>query len=237
MAKQIECSLDDCVIRMALIASLARAPKRRIAMPGTPTMPSPSRRSSATRGTEAMPRTSNALALGCAEIDRARERRVEGVLDDERDALGARRVDGGRIHDLGAEVRHLHQLVVGHRRDREGAADDARVGAHDAVDVGPDLDRGRVERGADQRGGVVGAAAAERRGFAGLGGGDEAGEHRDRVPARERLADARVALGRRTRAAPKRLSVRISDRVSKAAAAMPRARNAAATSGADSRSP
>ena len=37
--------------------------------------------------------------------------------------------------------------------------DDARVGAQHAVDVGPDLDHGCVQRGADDRGAVIRSVA------------------------------------------------------------------------------
>ena len=47
---------------------------------------------------------------------------------------------------------------------RRASGHDARVGGHDAVDVGPDFDGAGVEAAADERGGVVGAAAAERGG-------------------------------------------------------------------------
>ena len=57
-AKAMECSLDACEIRITLMPSRASAPNSRMAMPGTPTMPSPCRRSSATRLIELIPQMS-----------------------------------------------------------------------------------------------------------------------------------------------------------------------------------
>ena len=55
--------------------------------------------------------------------------------------------------------------------------DEPRVGGEHAVDVGPDLDLGGAEAGADDRRRVVGPAAAERRGHAVARGADEAAHH------------------------------------------------------------
>jgi len=122
---------------------------------------------------------------------------IEGVLDQDRDTLR----DGGSnrrgVKDLGAEVRQLHRLFVGHLRQHEGGRHDAGIGAEHAVDVGPDLDRRRAERGPDDRGAIVGAVAADGRRLAVGGGADEAGDDRHesrRTPQQTRKIGARSSV-------------------------------------------
>jgi hypothetical protein len=57
------------------------------------------------------------------------------------------------VEDLGAEERQLGGLGERHRAHLLRAGHDPRIGGHDAVDVGPDLDLLRAERGAEDRGG------------------------------------------------------------------------------------
>ena len=66
---------------------------------------------------------------------------------------------------LGAEVGELGSLFEADGADAQGIGADARVGGHDAVDIGPDLDGAGMESAADQGAGVVRATAAQ-------GGGD-----------------------------------------------------------------
>ena len=68
--------------------------------------------------------------------------------------------DGGGVQDLGAEVGELGGLFKADGLDAQGVGADARIGGHDAVDVGPDFDGAGVEAAADEGGGVV----ASRRG-------------------------------------------------------------------------
>ena len=82
------------------------------------------------------------------------------------------------MQNLGAEVGQLGGFFKADDLDAQRIGTDARVGGHDAVHVGPDLDGLGVERAADQRAGKVGAAAAEGGGDAGLVGGDEAAHDR-----------------------------------------------------------
>ena len=84
------------------------------------------------------------------------------------------------MDDLGTEVGELRRLAVADLRDGARALHDAGVAGHDARDVGPDLDLLGLERRADDRGRVVGAAPAEGRGGAARCRGDEAlrdGQH------------------------------------------------------------
>ena len=91
------------------------------------------------------------------------------------------------MEDFGAEVGEFGGFVVGDFGDGLGFRDEARVGGFDAVDVGPDDGFGGIERGAEDCGGVVGAAAAER-GLDAFGGGcDEAGDDGDDFLVEERF--------------------------------------------------
>ena len=94
---------------------------------------------------------------------RAGMRRVEGIADPDRDAAA----DGGRhrlrVDDLRAEIRELHGLAVRHLVDDLGLGHLARVAAHDAVDVGPDVDLVGIEQRTEDRRGVVAAVTAQRR--------------------------------------------------------------------------
>ena len=92
--------------------------------------------------------------------------RVAAVEDEDRDVLLHGGQDRGRVQDLGAEVGELGGLFKADGLHAQRLGDDARIGGHDAVDVGPDLDGAGVQRAADEGGGVVGAAAAERGGDA-----------------------------------------------------------------------
>ena len=88
---------------------------------------------------------------------------------------------GGRMQDLGSEAGQLGGLMEADFGDALGLGTDAGIGGENAADVGPDLDAGGAEGGADEGGGVVRAAAAEGGDFAAFAGGDEAAENRDEV--------------------------------------------------------
>src|SRR6266496_4033801 len=85
------------------------------------------------------------------------------------------------MQDLGAEAGQLGGLMKADLRDALGLGTEARIGGEDAADVGPDLYALGVERGADDGGGVVRAAASQRGDFAAFAGGDEAAEHGHQV--------------------------------------------------------
>ncbi len=78
------------------------------------------------------------------------------------------------MQDLGAEVGELRGLFEADGLDAQGFGDDARIGGHDAVDVGPDFDGARVQAAADESGSVVRSAASKRGSDAFRVGADEA---------------------------------------------------------------
>ena len=71
---------------------------------------------------------------------------------------------------------------------RRGERDDARIGAEHAVHVGPDLNLARADAGADERAGIIRAAAPERRGVAIDRRADESAKHRHAAARRESAA-------------------------------------------------
>ena len=111
-------------------------------------------------------------------------------------------------------------------------AQNARVAGEHAVDVGPDLDLFGADAGADDGGGEVGAAAAERGGDAVFGGADEAA-HDDDCSARPAAESSRPGAHRCRRyngaAWVWRRSVTITSRESTCTAGMPRCWNACVT--------
>ena len=67
-------------------------------------------------------------------------------------------------------MRELHGFLVGEVVEDIGSADDAGVGRHEAVDIGPNLEDVGIDSRGYERGCVVGAAASECCGFAFLVG-------------------------------------------------------------------
>ena len=100
--------------------------------------------------------------------------RVAGVEHEHGDVLFDGGQNRGRVKNLGAEVGEFGGLFKADDLDAQGIGADARVGGHDAVDVGPDFDCLGSQCAADQRAGEVGAAAPERGGDTGFVGADEA---------------------------------------------------------------
>ena len=159
-------SLDAWVMRITLILSPASAPKSRCAVPGAPWRPVPSRRRSAMSLMDAMPRTGYSGVPGRVGLHLCpREVGIQRVADHDGDVLLPCRLHGGWVHDPGAPMRELHELVVAHALQGEGLPDHAWVRAHDAVHVGPDLHRLGVQHRAQQGGGVVRSASPERGGL------------------------------------------------------------------------
>ena len=109
----------------------------------------------------------------------------EAVAHPHRDPLLARRLDGLRVEHLGAEEGELHGLLVAHLGEHGGAGDQPRIGAVDAVDVGPDLQQLGVEGPGGDGAGVVRAAAPEEVDAAVGVAAEEPRQHGDR---RRRLA-------------------------------------------------
>ena len=70
------------------------------------------------------------------------------------------------MQNLRAEIRQFGGFVEADALDGAGVGAESRVGGHHAFDVGPDFDASGVERGADNGGGIIRPAAAERGGNA-----------------------------------------------------------------------
>ena len=118
------------------------------------------------------------------------------------------------MEHLGAEEGELHSLLVAHLGEHGGAGDQPRVGAVDAVDVGPDLQQLGVEGPGGDGGGVVRAAASQEVDAAVGVAAEEAGQDGDRrgllAQGGEGLAGGRpVGRGgeRRTAGADQRLGI------------------------------
>ena len=89
--------------------------------------------------------------------------RREAVFAPHRDpALGQRRERPGMQH-FGSVVGQLGSLGVGDFRKNAGIRDQARITAHDAVDVGPDPQLRRVQHRSQNRRRKIRAPAPERR--------------------------------------------------------------------------
>ena len=104
---------------------------------------------------------------------------VEGVEHAQADAGLDDRADGLGMEHLGAGIGQLGYLAIGEFLDGGGVRDDARIGGHHPVHVGPDPDLVGGQGRADQRGGVVAAAAAQGGGDPGVRGAEETGHDRD----------------------------------------------------------
>ena len=64
---------------------------------------------------------------------------VEGVFNFDGNVLHANGIDGWRIDHLGTEIAQFHSLDVAELGNGVGFFDDAWVGCHKAVDIGPNL--------------------------------------------------------------------------------------------------
>ena len=111
--------------------------------------------------------------------ERTRRLRVEGVLDPDGNLLLAYGIQGGRIHHLGAEVTQFGGFLVGQFVDDVGRLDNAGIGGHEAIDIGPNLQYRGVQGRCEDAGGVVGTAAAQGDDVTGAVAGDEAGNDGD----------------------------------------------------------
>ncbi len=79
---------------------------------------------------------------------------------------------------LGAEIGQLEGLLVGHMIEHKSLGHAPRIGRQHAVDIGPDVDLGGIEQGAEDARRVVAAVAAERGdALIGQAPGDETGDH------------------------------------------------------------
>ena len=93
-----------------------------------------------------------------------------------------RAVAGWRI--AGTECGQLGSLLIARSREGTRRWDDAGIGRHQPVHVGPDLHPLRLERGTQNSRGEVGPTPAEGRRYTGGGGADEALGHRYPCPPR-----------------------------------------------------
>ena len=119
------------------------------------------------------------LQCGASEMMRVPSQAgVAAVEHQHRNVLFDRRQNGGRVQHLGAEVRQLRRFFKADDFHAQRIGAHARIGGHDAVDIGPDFDGLGGERAANQRAGKVRAAAAQRGGEPGFVGGDEAAHYR-----------------------------------------------------------
>jgi len=125
----------------------------------------------------------------------------EAVEDADRDILAHGGDHGRRVQYFGAVESQLARFRKAHPRDEPRAFHDAGIGRHHTVDVGPDLDLSRVQSRAENRCGVIAAAAAERRDVARFVLGDVPGDHRHATDLREDPVDPLVHVRERPRAA------------------------------------
>src|SRR5215470_8814354 len=104
---------------------------------------------------------------------------IAGVQDPDGNVflLGWR--DRGGVQDFGSEARQFGGFVEGHHGNAAGFRAEARIGGHDAVDIGPDFDAAGVESGANDGSAVIGATTTERGGHAVASGSEKAAQHRD----------------------------------------------------------
>lgn len=105
---------------------------------------------------------------------RALRGEVEEVADVDWNGVLHRRERRARVQHVGAEVGELPRLVVREPFEADRLGHLAGVRGVHPVDVRPDCDDAGLGQGAHNRGGVVGAVAAEGRGDAFGGLGDEA---------------------------------------------------------------
>ena len=76
--------------------------------------------------------------------------RVAGIVDPDRNPQSHGRRDGCRMQYLGAEAGELAGLIEANLFDRAGRWHHSRIRRQHAVDVGPDLDRAGLQRGANE---------------------------------------------------------------------------------------
>ena len=127
--------------------------------------------------------------------------RREAVLAPHRNApFGQGRERLGMQH-LGAVIGQFGRFRVGDLGQHLGIRHQPRIGAHDAIHVGPDPKLGRVQRRRQDGGRIIRTAASQRGGPAVGGGAIEARHHRNRA-----LADQRQQVG--PRLLPRRLHQR-----------------------------
>ena len=74
---------------------------------------------------------------------------IEGVLDLDRYIFYADGIDGRRIDDLRTKVTQLHRLYIREFVDGIGCLDDLRIGCHESVHIGPNLQHFGIQYSSD----------------------------------------------------------------------------------------
>ena len=103
-----------------------------------------------------------------------------------------------------AEMGELGSFAIGNFRNSARAGNEARIGGEHAIHVGPDDHFVGCERTAQNRGGIIGAAAAERGEHTFSCGADKSGDYRNYSLLQQR-AKARFAAFPRGRPSEVRL--------------------------------
>ena len=119
--------------------------------------------------------------------------RVEGVAHQNGNVAHTHGEDGGGIDDLRSEVAQFGGFVVRKFVDREGSGDDAGIGGHETVDIGPDFEHFGTEGGGKNGRSVVRTAATEIGGATALDiGRDETAHHSEGTTREIGLGDSRM---------------------------------------------
>ena len=90
------------------------------------------------------------------------------------------------MQHLGPVVGQLRRLPIAHFGQHDGIFHQARIGAHDAVDVGPDPQLTGIQSTRQNRRGEVRTAAAQRGGTAIQGGAIETGDNGQNILRQQR---------------------------------------------------
>ena len=197
--KQIECSDDACEISDTEIWRVCSAWKVRAAMPGTPSIPLPVTVTSAwppaaVRALTGKRRRGHSLRhFGAGRVG------IGEWAHEHRNAAAGHGNERARVQHLGAVVRQFGRLARVELGNDPRVRHDARIGGEQPRHILPERYPGGAEPAREQRGGEVGAAAAQRRDLALGGGTDEPRHDRDdaaRKQREQRPLDAPVGPGK-----------------------------------------
>ena len=177
--KQMSFCEDDCEISSTFACSSAVVENVRPTTSGTPTIPGPPTVMSATSRIAVSALTPPPLLRPCGVIFVPDALGREAVADPHGNACLFHGTQRFRMQHLGAEIGELGRFAVGNFGNRARLGHEARIGGEHAVHVRPDDDFIGIERRAQDRRGIVGAAAAERGENAVGGRADEAGRPRE----------------------------------------------------------
>ena len=97
--------------------------------------------------------------------------------------------DGRRVDDLRTKVTELHGFNERELVDDVGRIDDTRVGGHETIDIGPNLEHVGIKGGCDDGGRIVRTASSQVGDFARLAvTADEAAQHDNGIWPRQTFA-------------------------------------------------